>query len=585
MKRLSLIGIGIAASALCALGQAPDPFAPSSVTPKEVERSPGGGIAIQRPKSPRTPAGDKPISADKPDLAITGILIVKTRAEVQAAGSEQVTGIVVKDIPILERPDFKWSMQPYLGRLLTENTIRDLQDEIILYCRNRGKLLVDVVLVPEQNIENGVLRLWFLQGKVGKITINNEGKKWFSDMFISEQVRLHPGDEIESTRLNEDLNWLNTNPFRQVNVAFKQGEELALTDLELQVDDRLPLRGYFGYENSGTRFTGENRLLAGFNWGNAFGLDHQLNYQYSTDIEFDLVKAHSASYLAPLPWRHNLLIYGSYVDGKADFTDTGTTSEARSWQTSIRYSVPLPRIHKFRHEAAVGFDFKRSNNDLLAGGQNVLQTSDTDIDQFAASYTGVLPDKVGQTSFGLEVYYSPGHLSPNNNDSDFNQLRVNASADYFYGRLNIERITRLPYDFSYVLRGWGQLSSDRLLPSEEIALGGYSTVRGYDERVVIGDNGIIINNELRTPPIPLGLLTLDDQLQILGFFDFGAERVIDPTPADGQDPDKIFYSAGVGFRYTVARNFSLRFDYGVPLTEKSLNEHNTRIHVGALLSF
>ena len=133
------------------------------------------------------------------------------------------------------------------------------------------------------------------------ITINNEGKKWFSDMFISEQVRLHPGDEIESTRLNEDLNWLNTNPFRQVNVAFKQGEELALTDLELQVDDRLPLRGYFGYENSGTRFTGENRLLAGFNWGNAFGLDHQLNYQYSTDIEFDLVKAHSASYLAPLP--------------------------------------------------------------------------------------------------------------------------------------------------------------------------------------------------------------------------------------------------------------------------------------------
>ena len=111
------------------------------------------------------------------------------------------------------------------------------------------------------------------------------------------------------------------------------------------------------------------------------------------------------------------------------------------------YPVPLPRIHKFRHEAAVGFDFKRSNNDLLAGGQNVLQTSDTDIDQFAASYTGVLPDKVGQTSFGLEVYYSPGHLSPNNNDSDFNQLRVNASADYFYGRLNIERITRLPYDF------------------------------------------------------------------------------------------------------------------------------------------
>ena len=130
----------------------------------------------------------------------------------------------------------------------------------------------------------------------------------------------------------------------------------------------------------------------------------------------------------------------------------------------------------------------------------------------------MLPDKVGQTSFGLEVYYRATIKTRTDNDSDFNQLRVNASADYFYGRLNIERSPASRTDFPYVLRGWGQLSSDRLLPSEEIALGGFSTVRGYDERVVIGDNGIIINNELRTPPLPLGLLTLDDQLQILWVF-------------------------------------------------------------------
>jgi len=38
-------------------------------------------------------------------------------------------------------------------------------------------------------------------------------------------------------------------------------------------------------------------------------------------------------------------------------------------------------------------------------------------------------------------------------------------------------------------------------------------------------------------------------------------------------------------RYTVSRNFSFRFDYGIPLTQKEINSNNSRLHVGALLSF
>jgi hemolysin activation/secretion protein len=587
MKSLSLIAIGLVASAF--YGRAQDSLAPSAVTPKQPESAvstqPRQGQ--QHFKSPRpNPAGDKPIIADKPDLRITGVVLVKTRAEVQDA-TLSVTGLQVRDIPFLNKPDFNHVIQPFIGKILTENAIRDLEDAIILYCRNRGKLLVDVILVPEQNIENGVIQLWFLEGKVGHLSVKNEGHKWFTDQFILKNVRLRPDGPINSIQLTEDLNWLNGNPFRQVDVAFKPGNALGLTDVDLQVVDRVPFRPYVGYENSGTRFTGEDRLLGGFNWGNAFGLDHQLNYQYSTDVNFDLVKAHSASYLAPLPWRHNLLFYGSYVEGKADFSSIGSTesAKARSWQVSGRYSVPLPNLGKYRHEAAVGFDFKRSNNDLLAGGTNILQTSDTDIAQIAGSYSGLMPDHWGETSFGVELYYSPGGITDNNSDADFSALRTNAPANYFYGRLNIERITRLPYNFSWVLRAWGQLSSDRLLPSEELALGGYNTIRGYDERVVIGDNGWIINNELRSPPMPLGLLGFQDQLQILGFFDYGGLRLIDPIPADGLNVNNTLYSTGVGLRYTVSHHVSFRFDYGIPLIHKEINAESSRFHAGVLVSF
>ena len=83
-------------------------------------------------------------------------------------------GVIVRDIPFLGGPDFR-NHCCIFGRKLTENNIRDLQDTMILYSRNRGKLLVDVVL-PEQSIDNGVLQLWYLEGRVGKIEVNNQAK-------------------------------------------------------------------------------------------------------------------------------------------------------------------------------------------------------------------------------------------------------------------------------------------------------------------------------------------------------------------------------------------------------------------------
>jgi hemolysin activation/secretion protein len=579
-------------SVLSGHGQVFSPL-PPEVAPKGAPAGPTPPLIVKS-KSPRSPSGDKPINPDQPNLTIQAVVIVKNRAEIQEAGVPNAKGVQIKDIPILEQPDFRQMVEyHFLGKIITENTIRDLQDAIILYCRTRGKLLVDVIL-PEQNIDNGALQMWFLEGKVGNVTVKNEGHKWFQDQFIKSNVRLRPAEPLDSVQLNKDLDWLNNNPFREVEVNFKPGEKLELSDVELNVNDRIPFRPYIGYEDSGTQFAGPDRLIGGFNWGNALWLDHQLNYQYTTDVDFDLVKAHSMSYVAPLPWRHTLMLYGAYVDAKARFGQgfAGTTGEGNSWQISGRYSVPLPNVAKYRHQVAAGFDFKRSDNTLLAGGRIPLISSNgiaTDVAQFVLSYTGTLPDKYGKTSAGLEMYYSPGDLTSGNNNTDFNLLRPNSKADYFYGRLNAERVTRLPWNFSWLLSGWGQYSTERLPPSEELALGGYNTIRGYDERVLIGDDGWIIDNEIRTPPISLvnwlNIPTVTDQLQFLVFFDYGHLHVKNPDSQSGDVENSTLYSTGVGLRYSLRHNLSVRFDYGFPLTEKDLNERKSRMHFGALLSF
>jgi hemolysin activation/secretion protein len=593
MNKTGIVVLSVIMSIGHAFADAEDPLTPPEVTPKQVAPR-SGKIIIERRKE-RPPSGDKPLNPDQPNLTIQGIILVKDRSEVQEGGAAAVSGLEVKDVIYpLDNPDFKAMIETrFIGKPLNENNIRDLQEAIILYCRSHGKVLIDVIL-PEQVVEKGVLQVWVLEGSVSHVTVRNDGIKWFKDKFILDNVRLRSGQSVDTKELGADLNWLNNNPFRQVDAVFKPGEKLGLTDVELQVNDRIPVRPYVGYEDSGTRFTGPDRVLVGLNWGNAFWLDHQFNYQYSTDTDFDLVKAHSASYLAPLPWRHSLMIYGSYVDARAKLPQ-GTSADGHSWQTSLRYSIPLPQIQKYRNQFAAGLDFKRSNNSLLAGGVPIFAPSDTDIAQVVLEYTGLLPDPWGRTSFGIEAYYSPGELTSHNNSKDFDALRRRATAYYFYARFNAERVTRLPGNFSWVLRGWAQYTPEqRLLPSEELALGGYNTIRGYDERIILGDSGWVINNELRTPPIHLidyfHLSIPRDELQFLAFFDYGGVRVNQIRPEDNTDakgdPNRDLYSAGAGFRYAIGSNLSFRFDYGFPLTQKELNEHpNGRVHLGALVSF
>jgi len=544
---------------------------------------------------------------------LRGIIIVKTKDEIETSGVAPMRGLEVRNIPFLDNADFQDVVAPYLGRQLTIGTLKNLERDIILYCRSRNRPLVDVIL-PEQTVQNDVIQLWFLEGKVGKVSVQRIGKEWFKDELIRDQVRLRPGDSVDSQRLLSDLDWINRNPFRQVDAEFKQGARLGQSDVVLLSREQLPLRLYTGYEDSGTKLTGEDRILAGFNWGNAFGLDHQLNYQYMTDTDFEFVQAHSGSYLIPLPWRHTLTVFGSYVDAKADLKSLSSSfgQHGFDYQLSFRYSIPLPAPGKYRHEVTLGYDHKVSNNNLLFGGAAVIRTEPA-VDQFELGYSGLLPSSNGQTSFGFESFLSPGDLTHNNTDDAFTLLRPGARADYEYVRFNLERDTRLKRDFSWILRITGQFVSDRLLPSEELGVGGYDTVRGYDERTANGDEGWIVSNELRTPPISLlrfaplhwglgpnptgsagaapaapepGTLGYPDELQLLTFCDYGTAHVTDAQP--GEDRNVELASAGVGLRYVINRYLSVRLDYGwqlLPVNVSSVSSKDSRGDVAVLLSY
>lgn len=510
--------------------------------------------------------------------SLEGIAFGSTPQSAQELGN--VSGVVATDdLPLLNSAEFLTAVaNNYLRKPATLASITQLNRDVVTFFKEKGLPVVDVI-IPEQDITAGTLRFIVLLARLG--TVKVDGNHWFSDELIASKLRTAPGGVLEAKSIIEDLNWMNQNPFRRVGLVYARGSEVGTTDVVLQVEDRRPFRFYAGYENSGNKATGDSRWMAGVNWGNAFGKDHQANYQFTMADKYEDFYAHSGSYVVPLPWRHTLTVYGAYANSSAEVIAGLVDAEGESYSTGFRYSIPLAAKPKLNHEVFFGYDYKFSSNAINFGG-TTLPANKTEIHQFNAGYAGELRDSLGSTAVTATVFVSPGDFGGHNNDNDFSTVSPGSASDYTYGRLTVERVTKLPLDFSLVASITGQLSTGNLLVSEQLGAGGYASLRGYDEREANAEEGFVSKVEIRTPSFAVG--SANSQLQLLAFWDHAELRRYDAVPLS---PDGYSLgSAGVGLRYNFSTYISLRADYGWQIKDSSLGDTgDSRGHVGVIVSY
>ncbi len=562
----------------------------TAAKPKAAKAAPASAEAAKS-------ASDQPLGGKLRQLK--GVVFIGSLKELKAAGASSDEGVVINGPGFLagHYQEVYKTVKPYLFKPLTESLLERLNIDLVRMCRKLDHPVVDV-FYPEQEVTDAAtIQIIIYEGKVGKITVVNEGEKYFSDDLVTSRIHVVEGGSISQKSVLADLDRMNRNPnFREVGVSYKQGafkrEQGGTTDIDFVVKDRFPLRGFAGYDNYGVKVLGEDRVFAGFNYGNVWGIDHQFNYQYTTDLSFKSLHSHSASYVAPLPWGgHTFAVFGDYNDVKADLSKIGFPGIANNgqvYQLSTRYTVPLPSFRSVNHDISVGFDLKNLNTSLLFNSL-VVAPFKVDANQFTLEYRANRRDQVGYSQIVLSGFYSPGSLLGQNSDADFGTVRPGLKSEYFYGRVLVERGFDLPGGLRLVGKGGYQASSTALLPSEQLSLGGNSMVRGYPEHIVSDDRGWYGTGELHSPLFRLGDLTqqkVGDFLDVYGFFDYAAIH------ANGaSSPSAILSSAGAGLSLRVSRNLLVNAAYGYQLrslpigTPAALTKDKGRAHIGATISF
>lgn len=549
------------------------PQAPPPASPKEEDES------ADAPAPDATPLGV--------DLQAIRLIPHQDHAD---SGSAPGSESIVIEPGILAPAGLSEDLRPFLGKPLSMALLADLAKAIIHAWRNEDFPIVDVYF-PEQNITGGRVQIVVREALLGKVVINDVVHS--DPTYLESNIRLAPGDRIDRRILEADLDWLNRNPIRQVNLIYDKGESDGTADITLDTIEEEPLTAYVGIANTGVSSTGENEWSAGFNWANPLHTEQSIGYHYGADLEFETLDSHTVFYRNFLRWRHELRFLGAAVfsDVPGDPADPVPIDlGGENLQASLDYVIPLARprgLRGLRHELVAGVDWKSTNTDLIFGGLNAIASS-AEVFQFRLAYEGVWRDDLGYNVISLGSVWSPGNVLNHNDDPSFDDLREGATSDYWYGFLEIERGIDLPADFTLVMRGRGQTTSDRLLSTEQLLAGGYLTVRGFDENLVRGDSGGIINLEVHSPAFSLakhfGREAKDEWKGLVfydgAFLDNSAPLVGEVSPA--------LQSAGLGFTCKVGDTAHLRAAYGWVLDTHGVTGGDLpdgRLHFGLTMSY
>jgi len=144
-------------------------------------------------------------------------------------------------------------------RGLTLVNIEDLADKLTNYYRERGFFLTKVY-VPAQQVRKGVVVLNVLEGKLGKVTVENNVdydenviKLAFNDLLYQP---------VTDKQIEQRLYLLNDFPGLDVYGYFKAGDQVGDTWLNLQVRGEEKWSAVARIDNHGSDLTGRQRLYA-----------------------------------------------------------------------------------------------------------------------------------------------------------------------------------------------------------------------------------------------------------------------------------------------------------------------------------
>ena len=420
---------------------------------------------------------------------------------------------------------------------------------------------------------------------------------------------------LQRTVLENYLRRLNRHPGRQVNATVSPSKDLGKVAMDLMISERKPYILYSQISNNGTDTTGEWRGRLGF-------IDYQFSERddiFSFDyITSGLQKSNAllASHQIPLirPNYLSMRTYGSWSEYRADEVGVSVVDfQGKSTNLGLEFIISPLQVRDYYLDLLMGMSLSQ------------IEVDNETFDQIGKAKTLIpyLGASLGRNNF-LRGFHlgvtTETNTHPISEDDQTNLGRLRTEDNWFLAKVNgrahayLEpllfpsawrdasswRSSTLAHEVSFRVQGQYVFDSTRVIPQENLIMGGATTVRGYPESTAAGDNGFFVSGQYRFhfPRIlkpaamkenakqgarPSWLKWLDGynlrpsqvysqpdwDLMLRLFTDYAETRV---NEKDSSENNHILFSSGVGLELQLLSNINMSLDWGYVL--KSL-ERNT----------
>jgi hemolysin activation/secretion protein len=531
------------------------------------------------------------VPAGRAEPALPPPLTPAQQALLAAPSPEAVPRLFIREYRVtgatkLPRLEVEKAVYPYLGPGRTSEDVESARAALEKAYRDQGYQTV-AVQVPAQSGRRGVIVLQVVEQKVGRLRVR--GSRYFSPERIKREApSMAEGSVPNFNDVQRDLVALNKWPDRRITPDLKPGAAPDTVDIDLNVQDTLPLHGSLELNNRYSPDTTELRLNGSLSYANLWQAGHTAGFSFQLAPErLEDAEVYSGYYLAPVPAVEGLSLMVLGTKQNSDVSTLGGSAVAgRGTIVGARANVSLPGGRTFFHSLSTGIDYKDFDEDV-SFDENAFSTP-IDYYPLVVSYGATWLHPRSLTELNLAT--TMGLRGLGGDWLEYDNKSFDARGSWMHVRGDLAHTRDLPGGLQVYLKAQGQAATQPLINSEQYAGGGLGTARGYLESEALGDNAAFATLELRSPSI-LGRGktsaknssgdeataasedTPDDdtpershEWRFHAFLDAGVLTLNDPLPE--QEDRFELASIGVGTRFQLWNHLNGSLDAGFPLVDQ-----------------
>jgi hemolysin activation/secretion protein len=294
-------------------------------------------------------------------------------------------------------------VQPYTGPAQSFDSLRRAVEavEALYAAADFGAVRV---LLPEQDVTEGTVRLKIIEAKLGRISV--EGNRHYSTENIRASVpALVEGETPQLEKAGASLALANESFAKQTRLTLHKGDSPGSVDAQIKVADDSPWRFAASLDNTGNADTGRHRLGLVYQHANLFDRDHAFSAQVITSTERPSdVTILGLGYKIPL-YRLGDSIEMAYGNSSVNSGSISTAAgnygiSGKGEFASLRYNLGLPRWQGNEQKLVIATEWKYFESQVTqVGGTGSLipnlSSAPASLGYNIASPEGVLQWKAG----------------------------------------------------------------------------------------------------------------------------------------------------------------------------------------------